>query len=226
MARPLRHTFILVLFAAFTTLAGMTGGMAIRRPPDFAAALGAVANDLDAYYSIGYRPADEIGRDRAVVVRTKNRDYTVRARQTYAPKNADEQMRDRVVANIYSPSTRSEWPVTITSGAPRPAGGGNFTVPIEVSVPPTLTLLPEEGKLTGGFSVYIAVGNRQGALSTISRSLQPVAVPVAEEAMFRKLPISFGLNLTLKPGENLVSIAVADQVSHVAGFARTTIVTP
>lgn len=211
--------------AAFSALSELTGGVAIKRPADFNAALGSIAGDLESYYSLGYRPHDDIGRDRAVVVHVKNPEYVVRARQTYAPKTADEQIRDRVVANIYSASTKSDWSVSISSSAPQ-RSGDNFTVPIEVSVPSTLTLLPQEGgKLTGGFAVYIAVGNRQGALSTISRSLQPVAVPAAEEAAFRKLPITFGLNLTLKPGENMISIAVTDQVSHATGFARTTIVT-
>jgi VWFA-related protein len=211
--------------AAFGTLTEMTGGMALYRPGDFGEALGRVAADLDSYYSIGYRPGDDIGRDRNVVVRAKNRDYVVRTRQTYAPKSAEDQMTDRVIANIYAPA-KSEIPVTIRVGTPQRADKGNFTVPIEVSFPPTLTLLPEEGKLAGGFTTYIAVGNKQGVLSTTSRSPQPVLVPVAEEAAFLKSPIVYGVKLTIKPGENLVSIAVVDQLSRVAGFARTTIVTP
>ncbi|MEK6374793.1 MAG: VWA domain-containing protein [Acidobacteriota bacterium] len=212
--------------AAFGTLAAMTGGMAIMRPPDFSAAIGSIAGDLDSYYAIGYQPPVTAGRDRVVAVRTKNRDYTVRARQTYALKTAEEQMSDRVIANIFSP-TKSGWLVTLRAGAPQQQGeGGTFVVPVEVTVPPTLTLLSEEGKLTGGLTVYIAVGVKQGALSTMSRSPQAVVVPAAEEAAFRSMPITFGVNLTLKRGENLVSIAVVDQVSRAAGFARTTIITP
>ena len=211
--------------AAFTMLAGMTGGLAARGPADFGAALASVAGDLEAYSSLGYRPRDDRSGDRAVVVRAKNPDYSVRARQSYAAKTIDDQMRDRVVANIYSASTKSDWPVTIRNGAPQRAGS-DYTVPIEVTFPSTLTLQPEGGKLSGGFALYVAVGNKQGALSTVSRSVQPVQVPVAEEAEFRAAPVTVGVNLNLKPGENLVSIAVADQVSHAAGFARTTIVTP
>jgi len=211
--------------AAMGTLAEMTGGMTLFRPSDFTVALGSVASDLDSFYSIGYRPGDDIGRDRNVVVRVKKGDYVVRSRQTYAPKTAEEQMSDRVIANIYSPA-KSEMPVTIKTGAPKPGEKGNFTVPIEVSFPSTLTLLPEDAKLVGGFTTYIAVGNKQGVLSALSRSPQPVAVPVAEEAVFRKSPITYGVTLTIKPGENLVSIAVVDQVSRVVGYARTLIQTP
>ena len=52
-------------------------------------------------------------------VHVKNPEYVVRARQTYAPKTADEQIRDRVVANIYSASTKSDWSVSISSSAPQ-----------------------------------------------------------------------------------------------------------
>jgi VWFA-related protein len=212
---------------AYGTLSSMTGGMSFMKPGNFEAALASIAGDLDAYYSIGYRPADDIGRDHAIVVRPKNRNYTVRARQSYAPKTAEEQMSDRVIANIYSPAAKSEWPVTIRAATPQPAGKGNFTVAIEISMPPTLTLLPQEnGKLGGGWTTYIAVGTKQGVLSTLSRSPQAVVVPPAEEPIFRKLPLAFGANLTIKAGENLVSIAVVDQIGKVAGFARTTIITP
>ena len=211
---------------AFGTLSSMTGGMSFMKPGNFENVLASIAGDLDAYYSIGYRPPDDVGRDHAIVVRTRNRDYTVRARQSYAPKTAEEQMSDRVIANIFAPS-KSEWPVTIRAGTPQPAGKGSFTVPIEISMPPTLTLLPQaDAKLGGGWTTYIAVGTKQGVLSALSRSPQAVVVPVAEESIFRKLPLTFGATLTLKAGENLVSIAVVDQVSNVAGFARTTIITP
>jgi VWFA-related protein len=211
---------------AYGTLSSMTGGVSYLKPKNFEVALAAIAGDLDAYYSIGYRPPDDIGRDRAIVVRTRNRNYTVRARQSYAPKTAEEQMSDRVIANIFTPS-KSEWPVTIRVGTPRPADKGSFTVPIEISMPPALTLLPQaDAKLGGGWTTYIAVGTKQGVLSTLSRSPQEVAVPAAEESNFRKVPLTFGATLTLKGGENLVSIAVVDQVSNVAGFARTTIITP
>src|SRR5581483_5387945 len=45
------------------------------------------AEDLDAYYSLGYRAANHnIDEARSIVVRTKNRDYFVRARREYVEK--------------------------------------------------------------------------------------------------------------------------------------------
>ena len=60
----------------------------------------------------------------------------------------------------------------------------------------------------------------------LEQAARASASPPAEEPIFRKLPLAFGAKLTIKAGENLVSIAVVDQVSKVAGFARTTIITP
>jgi VWFA-related protein len=211
--------------AAFATLARMTGGMAVARPADFGAALDSIAGDLRSYYSIGYQPPGAIARDRALTVRAKKGDYTARAKQSYAPKTAEDHMSDRVIANVYSPLT-SDLRVTLRAGALKEKAPGTFEVPVEVSLPATLELVQQDGKLAGGFIVYLTVGNKQGALSAVSRSPQEVVVPVAEEAEFRKLPIEFGVNLTLKPGENFVSVAVVDQVSRRAGFARAAIRTP
>jgi len=211
--------------AAFATLARMTGGISVARPADFGAALDGIAADLRSHYTIGYQPPGAIARDRAVTVRAKKAEHTARAKQSYAPKTADDLMKDRVIANIYSPMT-SGLPVTLRAGALKEKAPGTFEVPVEVSLPATLELVPQDGKLAGGFIVYLTVGNKQGAMSTVTRSPQAVVVPVAEEAEFRKLPIEFGVTLTLKPGENFVSVAVADQVSGRAGFARTAIRTP
>ncbi len=208
--------------ASFTSLAEATGGLAMIRPLNFDAAFSTIGRDLDAYYSLGYRPPDATRRERAIVVRTKNRAYTVRNRKSYAPKSADDQMTDRVIANIYTPAT-SEWPIRLRTGALARGEGDKFVVPIEVTIPSTLTLMGEGDQLAGGYTVYVAVGSPFGALSTTFRSPQPVTTTRAEEAAFRREPLVFGANLSLRPGENLVSVGVVDHVGRTSGFARTTV---
>ena len=209
---------------SYKTLARMTGGIMVSRPSNFDAAFDAIARDLGSYYSLGYRPADSSARDRNISVRVKRGDYVVRARQTYAPKTVDEQFSDRVTANVFSATPTPEWPITVRTGKPVP-DGKNFKVPVEVTIPSTITLLPQGGNtLAGGFTVYIAVGNESGALTDVVRRPQPVTVEKAGEAELRREPFRFTLTLTVRPGENWLSIGVVDQVASTTGLGRATIV--
>jgi VWFA-related protein len=218
-------------FAAFTntamayqTIARITGGMMVNSN-NFDAAFTAVSKDLGYYYSLGYKPSEEAksAKDRKLVVRMKNPVFRVRARQTYAPKSAEEQMNDRVVANIYHSGLKSEWPIKLTLGTPEKEGD-RFSVPVTVSIPPIVTLLPQEGSLVGGFDVYLAVGTDGGAMSKVTKNSQPIKIPAAGEKDLRRKPMTYDVTIVVRPGESTLSIGVVDQISSVAGFARTKIV--
>jgi VWFA-related protein len=210
-------------FEAYKTLAKMTGGIAVSRAANFDLAFDTMARDLGSYYSLGYRPADSSARERAVAVKTKSRQYTLRARTTYTPKTFDEQFSDRVIANVFSPAPPGEWPIRVRTGRPEP-DGHNFKVPVEVTIPSTITLLPQgEKTLAGGFTVYVVVGNENGALSDVVRRPQPVDVERAGEAELRREPFRFTMNLTVRPGENWLSVGVVDQVASTTALARATI---
>lgn len=204
------------------TLAKLTGGSAepISRMNRMFDTIGA---DLGAYYSLGYRPAADAKGDRPITVRAKNRNHVVRARQTYTQKSFDDQMTDRVVANIFTPARENEWKVEIRTGTPGLVEKGKYSVPIEIIAPPNVTLLPQGNELAGGFTVFVAVGNAQGALSTTFRMPNSIRIRAAEEAGFRREPLLFTATLTLKEGENLLSVGLLDQVGGMTGFARTTV---
>ena len=210
-------------FDAFGTLSRMTGGLSINRPSDYDAAFASIAEESGAYYSLGYRPREMTGNDRKIVVRTKNRDLTVRARETYALKTADDVMTDRVIGNIFVPVAPSSWKIAVATEKPA-RSGKNFSVPFEVTIPAEITLLPGDSALSGGYTVYVAVGTAQGALSSVFRQPDTIRITPSEEAAFRRAPLTFGATLTVRPGENILSIGVVDHMSGATAFARTTIV--
>ncbi|HEX3580633.1 MAG TPA: VWA domain-containing protein [Thermoanaerobaculia bacterium] len=209
---------------AFQSLAAATGGLATTRNGDFGPVFDAIARDLESYYSLAYKPAETLGRDaRAIEVRTKNRAYTVRTKKSWTPKTPDEQFADRVIANIYSPGSESDFEVRIKTSTPRKESG-NFVVPIEVSFSPNaITFLPVAEGLSGGFTFTVAVGNPFGGLSNVFRQPQSITIKKEEERGFRATPITFSATLTVRPGENLVSVGILDHVGRTAGFVRTKI---
>jgi hypothetical protein len=185
-----------------------------------------ISTDLDSYYSLGYRPSDEVKGPRPMTVRMKNRNYTARARQSYATKTFDDQMADRVVANIFTPARENVWQVQLRTSAPRLVARGRYAVDIEVLADSrSLTFIPQDnGELVGVFKVFVAVGTPQGALSTTFRQPNEVRIKSAELKGFRETPLAFTATLTVREGENLISVGMLDHLGQQAGFARATVV--
>ena len=204
---------------SFSEMASQTGGFmaGIAQLPR---ALQAIDRETSSYYSLGYRPAGEWRGPRVITVRMKNKEYVARTRRTVSPRDADEMMRDRVIANVFRAPEETKWKIAVRAGRPQRAGRGTFTVPIEVLMAPTLTLLPEGVDLAGAFGVYISVGNESGALSDMFRHVQGVRMAKGDERAFRAEPIVFTAPLTVRGGENLLSVGVIDQMTNTAGFAR------
>ena len=207
-------------FDSFETLSSMTGGATFKRPSDFDATIASIAAESESYYSLGYRPRESTGGNRAMTVRAKNRNLKVRTRETRALKTADEQMSDRVVANLFVPAAPTPWKARVATGDLEKAGA-NFKVPFEVTIPSdALTLLPNGTMRTGGYTVYVAVGTAQGALSTVFRQPEKIDIQADQEAAFRKEPLTFGATLTVRPGENILSVGVVDHFGGGMAFAR------
>jgi hypothetical protein len=127
-----------------------------------------------------------------------------------------------VVANIYHSGMKSEWPIELRTGKPAP-DGERFDIPIEISLPPTVTLLPQGDELVGGFNVYIAVGSDNGAMSKVTKQEQPIRIPKSAEGELRSKPMTFTSTIIVRPGESTLSVAAVDQISNMAGLARTRI---
>jgi VWFA-related protein len=208
---------------AFQSMARLTGGVAVTNTNNFELAFQTIARDLDFYYSLGYKPADERSGDRRIVVKAKNPAFTVRSRQTHAVKSGDEQVSDRVLANIAHEGMKSDWPFEVRVGTPA-RSGRFYNVPVELAIAPTLTLLPEGDKLVGGFTVYLAVGSDEG-MSDVSKSRQTMRIPAVAEAAIRSRPLIFNAVLQVRGGESTLSVAVVDTISNTAGFQRARIVT-
>jgi VWFA-related protein len=217
-------------FMAFTdtasvyhALASFTGGAALSNTQNFDSAFHTLARDLTSFYSLGYKPSEGSKDDRKIAVRVKKSGLSVRARQTFTPKSPEQEMNDRVIANVLHHGASGEWPVRLTAQTPE-KNGDLFKLPITIEMDPKVTLLPQEEKVVGGFVLYIVVGTHEGAMSKVTRSARKIEMPPARESEFRAKPMTYTLMLSVRPGENIVSVGVVDQISNVTGFARADVV--
>src|ERR1041385_3308861 len=196
----------------FGSMARMTGGIALMRTNNFDLALTTVARDLGAYYSLGYKPGDDTPGDRKIVVKTKNPEFKIRSRTTYVAKSAEEQTADRVVSNAFHSQVKGEIPITLTTGQAVAIDKKRWKVPVRISFPSNITLLPDGNNLVGGFTVYFAVIDENGSMSAVSKRSQPLKLPKAAEPELRSKPISFVAEIMVAAGEHYLSVGIVDDV--------------
>jgi VWFA-related protein len=205
--------------SALQAMTGATGGVAITHTSNFDLALDTISRDLDSYYSLGYKPVEAAAARHRIVVKTRNRTYSVRSREKVILKSTDDQMSDRVIANVYADGGTGAWPISVRTGRPA-RDGRHFTIPVQVIMPSTITLLPQDEKLVGGFILYFVVGNDDGNTSDVMRRPQGLGIPPAAEKAIRAKPMTYSTAIHVKPGESVLSVGIVDQLSGATGFAR------
>jgi hypothetical protein len=116
---------------------------------------------------------------------------------------------------------KGEIPITLTTGQPVVQPNHRYKVPVRITFPSNIVLLPDGDNLVGGFTVYFAVIDENGGMSPVSKRNQPVKMPRSAEAALRAKPISFVAEVMVAPGEHYLSVAIVDDVASSAGYART-----
>lgn len=210
---------------ALQMIASLTGGIALTGTDNFKSAIETISRDLDSYYSLGYKSADDVSTaNRRIAVKVKRPGLTVRSRRSWAPKSQAEQMQDRVVANVFHSGMASDFAIELTlRDVPKKGDRGLFSLPLRVTIPSTLTLLPDGTDVAGGFSVYLVVGGANGELSNVAKTDHAVRVPAAEEKSLRASPLIYDVDLTVREGAQTLSIAVVDRITNQAAFTRKTV---
>jgi VWFA-related protein len=204
-------------------MADMTGGVASIQTNNFAQAFRNIQRDLDTYYSLGYRATTErVDRQRSLTVHMKNKNYIARSRQTFVEKSTYAEMNDKVIANLLYRSKQNDLKILVRTGAPVAADDDLYKVPVDIQIPmDSLTLLPQgEGEYVGGFEVYVAVANKDGDMSDVSRKSHQLRVPAADMERAKGKYYTYSVDLLMEKGLNKISVGVVDDVSNVNGFAR------
>lgn len=203
-------------------LADMTGGRATVGTNNFSEAFRKINRDLESYYSIGYRSTTErVDRQRSVDVRPKNKNFVVRARRTFVEKSVQTEMTDRVVANLFYETKANDLKITVITRQPIPGDDGRFRIPVEVMIPmENLTLLQQGENFRGGFTVYVAVSDKNGDMSDVAQRNQQLTVPPADMAKIAGRHYTYAVELLMEKGRNKISVGVVDEISNVTGFEK------
>jgi len=205
---------------ALQYVAEQTGGMAAWGLKDVVNLLPRIEQDFSSYYSLAYRATTHRqDRARKIVVKIKNRAYTVRARRQFIEESDQTKMKNRVVATLYSNADDTKIPLRVRLGKATPNGSGKYLLPVMVEIPvQSLVSLPDAKGQRGAFSVYIAWGDILGAVSEVTERTQPFTIADVQQAKNGKFDYQFELLTDYKA--NRVAIGVYDEVSKDFGLQR------
>lgn len=207
------------------SLATTTGGSALVGSNNFDLLLDNLARDLSSYYSLGYKPLGDKG-DRKIVVKVKKPGLYVRSRRGYTLESADEQMNDKVLANVFHPRLASDMAVSLEVGKAQP-DGDVFRVPVTIRFPGDITTIPDgTGSLAGEFAIYVATASVKGNVSAVAKDVRPFKFPESQAKAIQSRPITYTTTLRVRAGEQIMSVAVVDRVGGRSGFARAKFVAP
>jgi VWFA-related protein len=199
-----------------------TGGTLAVGPTGISRAFNRVTRELSSYYSLAWRPTSQ-RKERKIEVRTKNRSLRVRNRTLHVEQSAEERIRAKVAANFFYP-VQSRFPIAVFAGAER-AMKKSRTVDIEVRVPfVSLTLVPgKDGMVEGGVRIFLAARNEAGDFSGVSEQRYDVRVPESSVGGSRNKHVAYVFSLEIGKSSQEISVAVVDQLSQNAAFARVTV---
>lgn len=204
----------------FTRLALATGGEShVGRTAELA--LQRVKGDLDAYYSLGYRSPLYVGPDTKITVKVKN---GLRARSVIAAARLQPewQIADRVVNNHAASDSNDLGIMVVPDGRMAATPTGERQVKVNVMIPFDALRLVREGRdYNCSFTVFVSVGDANGGANP-QRETRNFKFNEDQVARLRGKNLAYGVDLTLAPGRDRVSIGILDMVGGSTGYSRMT----
>ena len=212
--------------AAFSTA---TGGRTFNFGGDLAQRLEVAREDLDTYYSLGYRPTgDRDGENRKVEVKVRRAGLRALHRVAVSEASWRERTGDTAVTALLADGIPdSVFGAEIEVGTPteKKGFGKSRLVPVTVNVPLRgVTLLPGEASHRGKLYFQFAVRDPDGGYRRLESRPLDFEVPNEKLAAALGQHVAYRIELKLEPGSYRVAAAVLDELGGVTGVTTAPVV--
>lgn len=203
--------------SGYVQLAEATGARSFFGVPP-AMALQQVADDLNSYYSVGFRAGDGAGD-----IRVRSRSG-LRVRVARTPQAAiAPSMEQLVLLHHFVEPESNDLKIAVNLGAVT-IDGDRRKVPVRVMIPVGSLALQQEGvEWVGGFAVYVSSGNETGDATSVNRQEHRFRWSAEQLRAASGKSLTFALDVAVPAGLDRVSVGVGDLRSGRRGFQRVTI---
>ncbi len=208
-------------------IADSTGG-ATAWGPDIVKLLPQIAEDLESYYSLGYRGRGAaLDRVRKVAVTTKRKDLRIRLRSEIVEKSDVTRMKERVTAALSYVADTGTLGLRVMTGKVKKKSRNRLTLPLKVQVPIGQLVTVREGDAErGAFSLFIGAGNGEILFSDVTQRTQLLNIPLRDLERAKQASYTYEVDLTIDPKVDRVAIGVYDEVGRQYGLLRVDDVMP
>lgn len=202
-------------------MADQTGGLAVINANDVTAGLGKIGDDIETFYSLGYRliPTGEDRVHRIDVRLKKKQGYKLNFQRSFIEKSLPTRIADRVISGLAFDLDDNPLQIEVSTGEPAPAPAERWTLPVEVKVPmERIALIPDGDDLVGWLMVYYAARDSEGMQSDLQRVEHAIRIPARGYDESKKQHWTISASLLLEPGTYRISVGVRDQLTNQAGY--------
>ena len=198
-------------------LARETGGLALLNANDLRPGLEQVYQDGAVYYSLGVTLAKISSTAyQSVRVDVNRKGVTVRTRRGYAARTDADRDRDVVQAALRTNLSYTDIPLTLRT-EPATKDGGNYLVPISVTLLASALTFVSEGKMQRATAdLSIGVRDDSGRMSDIARQEAAFTIPEGADSS----PLVYTTKLKTRKGNQRIVVNLRDRASGKMGTAK------
>jgi VWFA-related protein len=210
---------------ALKIMAFDTGGQAILDSREIEAGLVKVAEDLEYYYSLGYKSPhreDNKYHDIRVEMNDAASDYRVRVRQGYIRVSHEEKIKEAVFSRLFYAGEQNPMGVAVEALPLKSLPGTDrLQLTLKLLIPiHNLMLIPQGDVYSGQIRVYMALKDREAEISPCYLLTHEIKIPAADYELAQKSRYPYLAEMTVAKTRYTISLAVEDVPGETISFIR------
>lgn len=198
-------------------IASQTGGRVVSNTNNIAGEMGAIAREMQSYYSFAYPlPQTDDGPEHKITVKLADSSLKVRYRKGYLAKDSDQRMNETMEGALNLGLTSNPLAIRLGAGELNEREDGSFAQELVTLIPSeNVTFLPADGMYLGRLKLKVLAKNldsdKVGMLDKRFSAVRPVSPG----------SLSLPIGMVLNKGSYLIVVGVRDEVTNETSVVST-----
>ena len=210
---------------ALKLMADDTGGIPILNANDISPGLERIGNDLQFYYSLGYRSLQrEEGKYHTIDIKLLGVEekYEVRVREGYLRVSKEDRIKDSLSSRLFLYRFENPMDVRAQVLPVEPmATSKRLSLKIKLLIPIKNLILYSEGDAyVGKIKAYIALKDSRNRLSPCHELVEDIRIPASDYEIALKSSYPYIAEMYVEPEDYIISLCVRDLIGDVANYLQ------